>query len=159
MALESSLAQLYAQYSRSVFRRARRLLGNGDAAKDVTQEVFSRAIDGEGRVSLEPNPLAWLYRVTTNICLNLLRDGKRRAEILSATSLDSTEPHADARIVVRRIMQGVPEELQEVAIYHYVDELSHAEIAEITGVSRRTIGNRLASFHALTASLAREAAS
>ena len=32
-----------------------------------------------------------------------------------------------------------------IGIYHYVDGMSHAAIAELLGVSRRTIGNRLAS--------------
>jgi DNA-directed RNA polymerase specialized sigma24 family protein len=48
----------------------------------------------------------------------------------------------------------VPDELQDIAVYYYVDELSHEEIAGIVGVSRRTVGNRLATFHALVKGLA-----
>jgi RNA polymerase sigma-70 factor (ECF subfamily) len=59
----------------------------------------------------------------------------------------------EARVVVKKILREVPEDLQEIAIYYYVDEMSHEEIAAIVGVSRRTVGNRLATFQALTGEL------
>lgn len=160
VAVDATLAALYARYSRSVFRRARTLLGDSDAAKDATQEVFLRVMRAEPGDGFGEEPMAWLYRTTTNLCLNSLRDVKRRGELLTERRGDDTsKDNQDARILVRRILAQVPEDLQEVAIYHYVDELSQAEIAEILGVSRRTIGNRLASFHSLVGELvAREQA-
>jgi RNA polymerase sigma-70 factor (ECF subfamily) len=145
---EVSVQELYSRYSRSVWRRARGILADDEAARDVMQEVFLRAIKVDAREAFEARPIAWLYRVTTNLCLNRLRDAKRRTEILSDCSLEETRDRdADAQILLRRILEGVPEELQDIAIYYYVDDLSHDEIANILGVSRRTIGNRLAAFH------------
>jgi RNA polymerase sigma-70 factor (ECF subfamily) len=65
----------------------------------------------------------------------------------------SHDEDAEARVIVQKILAGVPEELQEIAIYYYVDEMSHEEIAALVGVSRRTVGNRLAAFQALTGEL------
>jgi RNA polymerase sigma factor (sigma-70 family) len=131
-----------------VFRRARTLLGDGESARDVSQEVFVRAMSSSESAGLAENPLAWLYRTTTNLCLNRLRDSKRRHEILAEWKpTQSLVDHADARVTVKKILEHVPEELMDIAVYYYVDELSHDEIAEIVGVSRRTIGNRLAAFH------------
>jgi RNA polymerase sigma factor (sigma-70 family) len=150
------LEDLYARYSHSVFRRARTLLGNADAARDAMQEVFLRALRAEERQAFVPNPQGWLYRTTTNLCLNGLRDSKRRGELLSAWKPHqiSTDP-AESRLAVRCILERVPEDLRDVAIYYYVDELSHEEIASLMGVSRRTVGNRLATFHELVRELAR----
>jgi RNA polymerase sigma-70 factor (ECF subfamily) len=151
---EVSLRDLYSRYSRTVWRRARRILADDEAAKDVMQEVFLRAIAADTTEAFEDRPIAWLYRVTTNLCLNRLRDAKRRTEILSQCSLDETrDGDADAQILLRRILEGLPEELQDIAIYYYVDDLSHDEIATILGVSRRTIGNRLAAFHSVVGDL------
>jgi RNA polymerase sigma-70 factor (ECF subfamily) len=145
-----SLEALYSRYSRSVWRRARRILGDDDAAKDVMQEVFLRAIAAEAKNVFDENPMAWLYRVTTNLCLNRLRDSNHRAKILSRYPVEETrEEDADAPILLRRILEDVPCELQDIAVYHYVDELSHDEIACIVGMSRRTVGNRLAAFHSI----------
>jgi RNA polymerase sigma-70 factor (ECF subfamily) len=143
-----TLGGLYARYGRGVFRRARNLLGDADAAKDAMQDVFLRVLGADAGPGFTENPMAWLYRTTTNLCLNRLRDTRRRNHLLSEWSPDAmagVDP--DARMVLQNILRQVPEDLQEVAIYYYVDELSHQEIAEIVGLSRRTIGNRLASFH------------
>jgi RNA polymerase sigma-70 factor (ECF subfamily) len=146
---------IYVRYSRSVYRRALRLLGDQEAARDVTQEVFLRVMRSGGSVPAEPTPTGWLYRVTTNICLNRLRD-RNRQEALLATKYavnDVVSPLGEARTIVSQVLQRVPEELQEVAIYFFVDELSYDEIAPLLGVSRRTVSNRLAAFRALVAGL------
>ncbi|HVY26153.1 MAG TPA: RNA polymerase sigma factor [Polyangiaceae bacterium] len=151
------VAGLFVAHHRSVYRRALNLLGDQDAAKDVCQEIFVRVMRLEDPAPLAANPLAWLYRATTNLCLNQLRDSKRRQELLS--SWPSEEQHtgsADARVIVYRILRDVPEDLQEAAVYYYVDELSHEEIAQIIGTSRRTVGNRLLSFHARVGELLQE---
>jgi RNA polymerase sigma-70 factor, ECF subfamily len=146
--VELALGTLYTRYGRSVFRRARTILGDEDAAKDAVQEVFLRVMREDDSIASAENTLAWLYRATTNLCLNRLRDNKRRREIMSEWIPENrASGDADARFAVRQILEQVPEELQDVAIYYYVDELSHEEIAEILGVSRRTVGNRLAAFH------------
>ena len=74
----TSLEALYSRYSRSVWRRARRILADDDAAKDVTQEVFLRAMAVDATYAFEARPIpAWLYGVTTNLCLNKLRERER----------------------------------------------------------------------------------
>jgi RNA polymerase sigma-70 factor, ECF subfamily len=154
VSVSANLAEIYAQYGRSVFRRALRLLGDSEAAKDATHEVFLRIVKADGPIKFDPSPMAWLYRVTTNFCLNNLRDDRRHGALLSKAQTDEGRlDGTDARILVQRILSRVPADLQEIAIYYYVDELSHEEIAGIVGVSRRTVGNRLASFHALTEEL------
>jgi RNA polymerase sigma-70 factor (ECF subfamily) len=142
-----SVRSLYEGYSRNVFGRARALLGTDEAAKDAMQEVFLRVLHGDGRVLNEAEPMAWLYRVTTNLCLNKLRDEKRRAELLAQNPANDVDQRsAELRATVGNILRRVPLELQEIAVYYHVDEMTRDEIADLTGVSRRTIGNRLVAF-------------
>lgn len=142
------MARLFTAHSRSVHRRALNLLGDADAAKDICQEIFMRVMRLEDPAPLAENPLAWLYRATTNLCLNQLRDSKRQKDLLSSWSQEAIQSQrAEARVIVDRILREVPEALQEAAVYYYVDELSHEEIAQLVGTSRRTVGNRLLSFH------------
>ena len=84
--------------------------------------------------------------------LELLRP-RIEAVLDLAAAEEGRDGGADTQILVRRVLERVPEELQDVAIYYYVDDLSHDEIATIVGVSRRTVGNRLATFHAAVSEL------
>lgn len=135
---------LYDRYRRSVYARAYSLLRDDEAAKDAMQEVFLRVIRGDRRVLREPSPMAWLYRVTTNLCLNRIRDEKRRRELMATQPVNDVQgAAAEVQAMVRSILGLVPPDLQEIAVYHHVDEMTYEEIASLVGLSRRTIGNRL----------------
>lgn len=144
----STIDELYRRYGPVVLRRARAILGNEDMARDLLQEVFVKVVEQKGRFRGEASPMTWIYRITTNLCLNRLRDGLRRDELLRerGSPLRVVEPTTDERLTLAAILRKVPEELWTIAVYHHVDRMSHAEIAEILGVSRRTVGNRLEEF-------------
>ncbi|RMG14381.1 MAG: sigma-70 family RNA polymerase sigma factor [Deltaproteobacteria bacterium] len=141
---------LYRRYGPSVRRRARRILGRDDLADDAVQEVFVRVLKRWDSFRGQSSPMTWLYRITTNLCLNHLRDSARRTQILAERPPDAPASDGDPterRLTVAELLAQVPEGLREIAVYYYVDQMSQAEIAELLGVSRRTVGNRLAAFH------------
>lgn len=147
----NDVERLYRTYGPSVYRRARAILGEEQAARDAMQEVFIRALKAGEAFRGDASPTTWLYRVTTNHCLNLLRDAKRRAELLREhlpAGEAARDPGMEGRMTVAQVLARVPEELREVAVYYYVDQMSHDEIAALIGVSRRTVGNRLEAFRA-----------
>jgi len=146
-----SCEELYAQYGAMVLRRARAMLGDEHAARDATQEIFLRVLGAWAAFRADSSPVTWLYRATTNHCLNLLRNGARHSaalDLLTNAAVAHAEAGLDERLTLRAVLDRVPAALREIAVYYYLDQLSHDEIAKITGVSRRTIGNRLVEFHA-----------
>lgn len=146
-----TIENLYVRFAPMVLGRARMLLRNEHAAQDALQEVFVRALRAGHAFRVDASPATWLYHITTNFCLNCLRDEARRRELWSQHGT-ATEPIVDhgsaARIQITQILARVRPELQDIALYSLVDELSHEEIADLLGVSRRTIGNRLEEFRA-----------
>ena len=151
---------LYAAHRRQVLRRARQVLGDEDEGEDAAQEVFLRLIDFAEPLLRHPEPLAWLLRVTTNLCLNRLRDHKRRQALLRRKQPAAGAPHfadAEVRAVLVEVLAGVPDDLRRIAVHYHADGMSCDEIAPLFGVSRRTIGNRLISFQRLTAGPLRSA--
>jgi RNA polymerase sigma-70 factor (ECF subfamily) len=146
------LESLFRLYSHRVLRRASAILGDGDAAKDVMQEVFARALKARAELPNEAASMGWLYRITTNLCLSGMRDRTRRKRILDRwappPAIAAAAPKADSTLTVRALLRDVPDDMQELAIYYFVDEMSQAEIAALTGIPRRTVGYRLEQFRA-----------
>lgn len=150
----ADIEALYRKYGALVRRRARSILGDETEAQDAMQEVFVRVTASMTEFRGASQASTWLYRITTNLCLNRLRDGRRRRTRLAeaaraAEGAPAPSPSAsgpEARATMQRLLAQVPEELAQVAVYYYVDEMDQAEIAEVLGVSRRTIGYRLERF-------------
>lgn len=138
--------EIYLRYGSVVYRRARRLLGDDQAARDACQEVFLRLYRSLPEFE-RASPVTWLYKVTTNHCLNVLRDEERHRKLLEAHACLAPQTESAAPLPV--LLRGFPEELQEIAIYYFVDEMSQDEIASLLGVSQRTVSNRLAAFRGL----------
>ena len=129
------------------------MLGDEQAARDAVHDVFVKVVGSFAAFRNEASPVTWLYRATTNHCLNVLRARLRRPELQQPQE----EPH-DAlaeeplsvfdRLTLSTVLERVPEHLREIAVYYYLDQMSHEEIAGVMGLSRRTVGNRLVEFHA-----------
>lgn len=142
---------LYVRYSPLVRRRAAVLLGSEAEADEATQEVFIRVLtkgegfDGRSRVS------TWLYRVTTNYCVTVLRTKARHGRLLAekvapVTATSSIESSDFA--LVRDLLARANEREAEAAVLVYMDGMSHREAAEVMDVSKRTVGNLLDRFRA-----------
>lgn len=150
-AVSESIEMLYERYGPLVHRRARALLGDEQAAWDALQEVFMRALKGRDAFRHEASPTTWLYRITTNYCLNVLRDEARRRDKLQLRAVERPnvaplEP--ELRLSLVRVLAELPAESCEMAVYAHVDRMSHEEIAALMNVSPRTVGNRLKEFAA-----------
>src|ERR1035437_6757690 len=68
------------RHSRSVFRLAFRMTGNEQDAEDVVQETFLRAYKQIGRFDERASVGTWLYRITINCSLDVIKSRKRRSE-------------------------------------------------------------------------------
>jgi RNA polymerase sigma-70 factor (ECF subfamily) len=141
--------ELYARHGPVVYARCRQMLRDPAAAEDVTQETFLGIHRIFARMRGERETLAWLYRTATNRCLNELRNGRRRASSLRPAP-DRGGPSPDQFLadhdLVERLAASLPEDLATAAWLYHVDGHEQAEIAEICGVSRRTVISRLGRF-------------
>jgi RNA polymerase sigma-70 factor (ECF subfamily) len=143
---------LYRDHHRMVLRRVRRFV-RGDAAADLLQEVFERAVKYQDGFAGRSSPVTWLYQITTRVCLHHLRDTQKRASLLEmwgapVWSRPSIAADPETRAFLGQVWRLLDDDLSEIGTYHYVDGLTQAEIAELLGCSRRTIGNRLTTLRA-----------
>ena len=144
----TALAELYAKYSPAIYAHCRRFLQSPAAARDATQEAFVRVIARGVVLPREEEALRYLYRVSTNVCLNLLREHNvhtRAVPTLAANAahVSSAEAGLADREFVLAVMEKCGEGGAQVAIMHYLDGMSQVEVAEVLGITRRTVFNRL----------------
>lgn len=150
MAGTIDVATAYKTHGHVVLRRARRILGT-DEAEEVLQEVFVALAEHPRQYQGRSALVTYLYSATTHACLNRLRNKKTRAALLDQKVAPEGEPTTDALgetlAIVRDLLARLPEDLARAAVYYYVDEMTHHEIAEIMGCSRRHVGNLVERFH------------
>jgi RNA polymerase sigma-70 factor (ECF subfamily) len=77
--VEKTLAvtQLYEEFRPRIYSHSYRLLGNRQDAEDITQEVFVSAYLTWDSLYARDKLSGWLYRIATNLCIDLLRQRRR----------------------------------------------------------------------------------
>ena len=142
--------RLIEQYGDRLYWHIRRVVVNHEDAEDVLQETFAKAYTSiaDFRGDSESSLTAWLYRIATNIAINVLR--KRKKWVLS--SLDSVrgdllatfeheiDPSADEIVVrLQKTILALPTKQRLVFNMRYYDELSFEQISQATGDSVSTL--------------------
>jgi RNA polymerase sigma-70 factor (ECF subfamily) len=127
---------------------AARILGDHDRARDVVQETFVQfAKNGAGL--RDDAPAKWLFTVCRNRALNVCRKEKRMTylddELLQKQPSDDAAPfehveQTEARGFLLRILATLPPRQQEVLQLKFQNDLSYAEIAEVTQLSVSNVG-------------------
>lgn len=152
----------YRQYHHSVLRRATQMLGSEPSAREVVQEVFVSLIRDPAQFRGASSLATWLYSATTHLCLHRIRDHHNRARLLAEHVAPTQAQAAPARVedqaAARQLLARLPEKLARVAVYAYFDGLTHDEIADILGCSRRNVGKLLARVAELSGASESEAA-
>ncbi len=156
--------RLVERHQRRAFTMALGLVRDENDARELVQEAFLRVHRGLGSFQGGSSFFTWLYRIITNLAIDLMRKPGRRA--LELDEERTTDEEADfplvSRIdggdpldVIRRreIADRIQAALQALPDYHRVpillrevEGLSYEEIAAAMGVSKGTIMSRL--FHA-----------
>jgi RNA polymerase sigma-70 factor, ECF subfamily len=146
MGSTSTVAELYRTHGAAVLRRARRLLDHDADAREILQEVFTRLVDDPSPLQGCASPMALLYRATTNRCLNRIRDRGNRQRLIDGEAERLTPvaaADAESRAQLLELLATLPEDHAVALVFHHVDGMSHAEIAEQLGCSRRHVGDLL----------------
>jgi RNA polymerase sigma-70 factor, ECF subfamily len=136
----------YDQYGPALRRRCERVLRNTQDAEDIVQELFTD-IWKKKRGDFD---FPYLYSAVTNRCITLLRTRNRHSGLLQNKHVTDI-PQAllpDDSVINQQLIHDVATRLDKttaaIFLYRYIDEMTQEEIAEVMGISRKTIGRRLA---------------
>jgi RNA polymerase sigma-70 factor (ECF subfamily) len=124
---------------------------NAQLAEDLTQETFLRFFSRNDYIN-HGKPLAYLYTIAKNLCIDSYRKTAELqipedAEYIEDTNATADIESLETSIAVKEAVKTLPEDLQEIIVLRFANDLSMAEIADFTGLSRfaarRKINNAL----------------
>lgn len=146
-----ALETLISHYWGSLTSYAARIVDDAELAEDVVQRMFVAL--WTGRRTWSPRSVAaYLFRCTRNLALDELRSRDSRHERERGSSrADTRHPSlpdavlAESRLaeIVDSAIQELPERRREAFVLAYLKQLTYAEVAEVMGVSTKTVGHHV----------------
>jgi RNA polymerase sigma-70 factor (ECF subfamily) len=154
----SAFEQLMCKHQKSVINTIYRFIGNRAKAEELAQEVFLKVYNSAQKYKPKAKFSTWLYKITSNLCLNELR--KKRFETVSL-SLDDlgeeTNDLIDAKQIppdialeknervalIKKALESLPEKQRMALILREYNDLSYKEIAEVMRCSVASVQSRL----------------
>ena len=120
------------------------LVKNQAAAEEIVQEVFLKLWKKKIVFEELRSAYAWVYKSCTNAAIDFIR--KKSNEVMEynenneqAEPMLSTEQKLELQQLCKKLIHQLSEQEAEVFVYRNVEGLNQEEIAEVLGVSRRTV--------------------
>ncbi|MCL2189400.1 MAG: RNA polymerase sigma factor [Defluviitaleaceae bacterium] len=115
---------------------------NAHLAEDITQETFLRFFTQHKYVS-RGKPLAYLYTLARNLCIDHFR--KKTTEPLSDGDTPAPSPYeaVETSVALQTALAALPEDMQEIILLRYANDLTLGEVAAFTGLSRFALHRKI----------------
>ncbi len=145
------------RYQEKVYWLSFRMMQDHYEADEITQDVFIKLFHSASEFRGESTLYTWLYRITTNVCLNALRKKKVRS-FLRLDEVDDFLPDREVtpdelveleeqKSALEKAIKKLPEKQKAVFVLRYYEGKSYEEISQILKTS---VGGLKANyFHAL----------
>src|SRR5690349_15700921 len=155
---ESGFEELVRRYQRPIAAYVYRMVGDYDAALDLTQEVFIKVYNSLSRYRSEFKFSTWIYKIAHNAAIDHLRrhavreyalsgsvEGEHREVIIESRRLtpEQESERKERRTEIESVVQLLQPSYRELIVLRHSHDLSYDEIAEVTGLPLGTVKNRL----------------
>ena len=158
---QEAFGSLVEIYEKQVYNICLRMCGNPEDAKDLAQEAFVKAWRGLQFYKSEAAFSTWLYRLTSNVCIDFLRQQKRRPTTSLTIQQEDEDDvefdvpdvqplpeeqvlHHEVRQEIAAAMEQLEPEFRMILTLRVIEEQSYDEIAEIMDLKIGTVKSRLA---------------
>lgn len=145
--LQQAFATLIQQHEKLVYKVCHLYAADDEDIRDLFQEIVLQAWNGYARYRGDAAVSTWLYRVALNTAITHKR--KQRNTITTTPQLpiiditdDGHVPYAEEYRIMHKLIGELPP-LDKALVLLYFEDRTHAEIAEILGISTSNVGTKL----------------
>ena len=158
----TAFEELVTRYRERVYGLAYGLARNEHDAQDLCQETFIRAWRSIGRFRGQSSVYTWLYRITTNLTIDMIRrksratmvefdDGvgrdperdRRGVELVGGTLPSEEAQRTDLRTAIDHALEQLTPDHRTVILLKDFEGMEYKEIAKVVGCSPGTVMSRL----------------
>jgi RNA polymerase sigma-70 factor (ECF subfamily) len=156
--IEGGFEELVKRYQRPISGYVYRMVGDYEAALDLTQEIFIKVYASLSRYRPEFKFSTWIYKIAHNASIDHLRRASgRERSLVKGTETDSydlpvesegltPEQHSEReerRVEIESVVRSLPTAYRELVVLRHSQDLTYEEIVEVTGLPLGTVKNRL----------------
>lgn len=133
---------LVSRWQKRLWRHAYRLVGNTEAAWDITQQSWLGIIKGLQKLDDPANFRAWAYRITTNKTIDWIKKNKTARHVGIEEVQD--EQYKDKKdIGIKELVGKLDLEKRTVLSLYYFERLSIPDISTALDIPKGTVKSRL----------------
>jgi RNA polymerase sigma-70 factor (ECF subfamily) len=157
----AAFEQIMIHSQQRVMAMSWRILGNEADARDASQEVFLRVYKYLGSFKQDQNFFAWVYRITVNVCRDMLKKRQHESDRFGSFAADSSEEvleipfeqvdaeqtliQAQRRELISRAIATLPFKERASIVLRDVEGLSTDEVARVLKSSSTTVRSQISS--------------
>lgn len=148
----NAFRELYAALSPMVYNTALAYAQNKEDAEEITQDVFTQIFRKADKFKGDSAVNTWVYRITVNTSLNLIKKRKRFSVVGSLDGVNDPpdfehpgvkmEKRESARVLYQTI-ETLPESQKTAFILSFIEELPRQEVAEVMETSLKAVESLL----------------
>ncbi len=155
----NAFEELVLKYEKTVYNLALRMVGDRDDASDMTQEAFIKAYGSLSSFRGDSKFSVWIYRITTNVCLDFLRSKSRKQQVSLTVSDDDEDAQLDIpdpsstpeqqlikKISMQSVEEGLktlPDKQRQILVMRELGGMSYAEIGAALSLEEGTVKSRI----------------
>jgi RNA polymerase sigma-70 factor (ECF subfamily) len=155
---ERGFEELVRRYQRPISAYVYRMVGDYDAALDLTQEIFIKIYGSLARYRPEFKFSTWIYKIAHNCAVDYLRRHNGRELSLQAgiegdsydlplesgrLTPEQESERKERRLEIESVVRSLPAAYRELIILRHSQDMTYEEIVEVTGLPLGTVKNRL----------------
>lgn len=152
---------LVLEHQNKVYSLALRMVGNEEDARDMAQEAFIRAFSSLTGFRGDSKFSVWLYRLTSNICIDFLRSRAKKRTVSMTWTDDEGDDAGELEIPderfspeeqfdrtsiresVQRGLDSLSPQYREILVLREINGLSYEEIGRVLGIEEGTVKSRI----------------
>ena len=138
-----AMQMLVSRWQKRLWRYARRVTGDSEAAWDVTQETWLAIVRGITRLSDPARFRSWAFRIATNKANDWIRKNAYATRTPKDPTAAARQQDSETTDDLHGILQRLPEKSRTVLTLYYLEEFALSDVARILRVPNGTVKSRL----------------